>query len=312
MYGQIIQNVTAAASPVPHTLRTANFCAFMTQDIAYPGSPVPRAAQRAYVSAKNPNNFVIEDPTIDGPCNLDVVLVSPHSLMDIGPIVGDTRTQSQLYNPSEMISGSLRRPSYRSLHTGVVIQCNAGQVAGSTVLTHLLGTTDIMVFIQPTVDPFDAGPPASVIRVYWTPVNDLNVVKLHARREDGQSFSTNISLTCDVMVMARRNVGHSIFYHSNPSVRATRPSYGMSFSNVSIPTGSGVTLQHGLNAPASTVLVGLKMLPTPPVPVTETPVLTSRDVGGVGMQVSLSVVGGTGSLTDADVLVMRPHSILCL
>ena len=118
-YGQIINNLVCAGGPPgvlaqAHTLGSAAFCAFATHDITTVGPAA--AGERIYCPTGGTRlaaQVTFNDATVAGMLRFSTYLTTAYSLVDIGPIVGQTRAANQVSAFSRV-----GRPSYRSRSGG--------------------------------------------------------------------------------------------------------------------------------------------------------------------------------------------------
>jgi hypothetical protein len=256
-----------------------------------------------------------------------MLLVTPHSMLDVGSIAGQTRTRAQMFRPNNVY---YRRPAYRSLHRAVnfnfanveattfapveVIPAGTGAApADLGLLTHRLGTTDVAVFATPSTSPFDNGVP---VKVLWQPYS-TDAVSLYLTREDGVAFVAGGPWTFDIMVVSRPATGHSVVYHDNKKYVAgvpplsLRPDYRAQ-RRVTLSTSKvGDDLLHNDNKYADMLLFGFTQMeygfgkPPTPIGIPGTPIIVAR--GGLTTS-QIRDANGAG-VTNLDVLVVSPHSV---
>jgi hypothetical protein len=338
-YAEIQQDLTNVGAPIAtpraHQMGTTDYCMFLTQDISMwglgdqwgdfycPDAPGDRAATTANVYAGTTSGY-------------DLMFVTPHSMLDVGPIAGQTRTRVQMFRPNNVY---YRRPAYRSLHRAV--NFNIANVEATTfapvevipvgtgaapvdlgLLTHRLGTTDVAVFATPSTAPLAANPPFLPIpvKVLWQPYS-TDAVSLYLTREDGAPFVTFPPppgpWTFDIMVVSRPATGHSVVYHDNRKYvvgvppLSLRPDYRAQ-RRVNLSTSKvGDDLLHNDNKYADMLLFGFTQMewgggkPPAPIGIPGTPIIVAR--GGLTTSQIRDV--NSAGVTNLDVLVVSPHSI---
>ena len=326
-YGNIIPGLVGqlAGEDVAHVLFTTRYCAFTVQDwtgvvgggTAFDRRYVPLGATRTTHSVR------VVDPTNLGPTPYTVLVCAQHSKFDIGPIMEGTignPTANRLAALGGFENRGGIKPSYRSLHRGVRVNCRNGQAPDLTTVIHGLGTTDVVVFIQPDEDPLDPGAGVSPIAFWAVPV-DANTIAISAEREIGGGFAAvvNQRVACDVMVLAyrgpARRVGHSAFLigggdyavaNAHPST-THRGSYGVAYFNVDgVPAFPGLIIEHNLLQQAQMVLLGCSTFPG-----TSTPLVLERAATGLGIsgtrQSRIASVGGA-ALNNLYALCFREYT----
>jgi hypothetical protein len=248
-YGQIINDVVAVGAAtvlnIPHTLVgqdgvPVDFCAFLVQDytsllgvtIAPPAAVPLIPSPRTFVTNKNPGGVATFDITnaLAAPAGnqiLSALLVSPHSVLDAGPIIGmDLGTPTSTRTAATTRRG--RIPSYRSLH-----HITLTQAAPACTITHNLGTNNVLAFVQPTSDPVENTP----LAVEFTPTVGAGTVTVTMTTVTGVPIVAPCSVTADVMIITTRAIGHSYQQH-NPATLARLPSYEV--ANPAFATGAVV------------------------------------------------------------------------
>jgi hypothetical protein len=316
---------------IAHQMGTTDYCMFMTPDYTTGGTIMnpsqmfcPEAGRTATTAqfydgapSANPNQH-----------HVDILLVTAHSMLDVGPVTGQTRTAAQMFRRTNVY---YRRPAYRSLHRNVSFAVgNAQNTTFNPVyvipvgvnppdaelgdLTHNLYTDDVAVFATPSSLPIN--PAMSVgVKVFWQahPTSPLTKVKLYLVRDDGGGWSGPGPWTFDIMVVSRPSTGHSTVYHDNRKYVGTpasppwsvRPDYRAQIRGDMAPSAPA-SLVHNDNRVASMVLFGFTQIESP-VGCPQVPYITSR---GSTTTVGINQVNGYGvTATNVDKLVISPHSI---
>jgi hypothetical protein len=317
----------------PHLMGTTDYCVFMTQDIT--GGGAVEALPTAYCLEANRTASSAQVWCASATAGYDMLLVTPHSMLDVGPITGQTRTAAQTFRRTNVY---YRRPAYRSLHRNVSF--DVGNVEDTTFnpvfvcpvgvnppdaelgdLTHNLYTDNVAVFATPSVMPMDGTPGFGgvAVKVFWQPhpTSPLTKVKLYLVRDDGGRWSKTGPWTFDIMVVSRPSTGHSTVYHNNRSYTGTpalppvsvRPDYRAQIRSNMVPS-TPTNLVHNDNRVASMVLFGFTQIETP-LGCPAVPYIQSRGAGGTILSTAVvnQVNGPNLTATNVDKLVISPHSI---
>lgn len=212
-YTHIARNYVRAGgagtdATIPHTVGTATeYCVFLMQDTTVAGAAQALPLAYAADASKGAAQILVTDDTAAGALQLDALIVAPHSLIDVGPVVnGATR----LNTAAGIYSFGTSGVAYRSLHRNVPITVNNGAANGSVNLTHRLGTNDVVTFVSPSSSPLANSSIGGNVRVYK--VNQAasagGVVQLTMTIDDGgNNAGANATVTWDVMVISRFAVG---------------------------------------------------------------------------------------------------------
>lgn len=317
MYGQLYNDRVPAAG-IAHTLGTANFCAFLIQDRTSGGVALP--AQRAYVTAKASTTYQLADNTAGGPSIYDVFLTSPHSIFDVGPIVGMTGAgvSTRTTTPPPGRSG------YRSLHQ-ITFQNAIGTPGDDVIITHGMYNA-VIAFASPTSDPVDTGNAACMCTVQQLGGGGATTVTLRSRRNDGGNFTASSPVNYDVMVIGVHsqlfpphratavgpNFGNTSYNYSDAAFLARAqpsllPSYRAIYTNVDgiqLIGGGGIVLEHNLRGTASMAFV---MPGTGASLGLSVPYISNRATSSTTM--TLAQIGGP-TVDNAFVMVIRPYSVV--
>jgi len=288
-YGQIIRNATAAGSPFAHTLTSGagNYCCFLIQDTTTAGAQ--RALQDAFIGTvdKAAAAITINDTTAAGACNLDVLLLEAHSIIDVGPVVaGNTRAATNVYG------GGKNRPSYRSLHRAVRFTSAGGVAFVDVNVAHRLNTTNVVTFASPLGTMIQAG---ENIRCFQQAVVDVNTVTMRIVCSAGANIGAG-DYDWDIMVLGRTAAGLVDVAHQPLTMRRHRAtaganiglpsddysgadlarsqtgaiaSYASLYQNVDAIVAGGLALTHNMgSATGAMALVGYSATPAAAYPIT--------------------------------------------
>jgi len=310
-YGNILlaNAPTVAGLAVAHGLNTTDFCVFGTQRV----NPNQRTGPRIYCpigATRTAASLTAIDPgAAANTTQVDLFAVSEHSLLDIGPIAGITRNAvTEVRNA---------RRAFRSLHRGVTIPCTTGAIAGARNVVHRLGTQNVLVFIFPNEDPYDAGV-GPLPLAFWATVTDANTVVVRAARQDNGAFTGVVkgSIDVDVMVMTWVNVGHSMplvpiagvgggHYDNNERPSLTHPpSYWAAYHHMTIAAAMADRVHRLLQVPRM-ALIGATASPGLHVPVWTAAAAPTLDI-------SLGSASGANLLAGNSALIMREYSPLAV
>lgn len=211
-YTHIARNYVRAVGPgtqatIPHTVGTATeYCVFLIQDTTAGGAAQALPLAYAADADKAAAQVLVTDDTVDGALRLDAVIVAPHSLIDVGPVVnGATR----LNTAAGIYSFGTSGVAYRSLHRNVPITCNNGDLTGAVNITHRLGTNDVVVFASPSSSPLansSIGGATRVYKAYMTAAAVGVVTLTMAIDNGGTNAGANATVTWDVMILSRAAV----------------------------------------------------------------------------------------------------------
>ena len=247
-YSNFFNNVAVqpgAPTTVPHTLGTADFVAFLVQDVTDSGTPLIAGA-RAWVQNKTSASFQIMQQDA-APEYYSVFITRPHSILDPGPIVPvDPGNPSQSVRTAALTQrGGI--PSYRSCHHLQFGPALGGEPFIEVTVVHNLGFSDIAQSglgpIQATSDP---GAAPATTRLYVSGVT-ASTITYRAEHADLSPFGPNEVITADMFV--NFSTCHSFVWHDNASL-ARLPSYltGSGIPLLSAPNPS--PFQHNLNGEA--------------------------------------------------------------
>lgn len=330
MFGQILQD--QAVGTIADTLATAAKCAFLVQDIT--GGGAASAGQRLFVTNKafalGVSSFDVTDNTTVPVPAFDALVCSPHSAIDVGPIAGATRAADAtgLYNIHELnpLTTFLRRPSYRSLHTGIAFTAGAAVVT----ITHRLGLTGAnppLVIVSPTSDPCDDIGVTDIPVVFHRSAfnNATDTVAITMSRVDGAGF-VNAAVTCDVMVLAPPLLGWSGCMPLHGSGTPFVPGYDYTatgdravatvignrraiYRGVNGIVAGGLNVVHNMGGAVEIALFSLTAAPGLLVPY-----ISNRNVVTVPPNTTMEVEnvsgGAPGTINAAEMLIMRSYSML--
>jgi len=322
-YGNLLllNEPTTLGQSVAHQLETANYCVFGTQR----AGKHPRAAPRIYAGVgaqRTAGAFRLYDPDevlLGNTTYVDCFAVSEHSLLDVGPIMTPTLSATPQTRTATYVRNARR--AYRSMHHQVPIVCTPGNTLGAVTVTHLLKSTDVMVFVFPCSDPWDAGgggdPGGSL--AFWAENATADTVTIRCSRQNpATTFKavTGGSALIDVMVMTRTSVGHSMplcpgagDYDNAEYPTTTHPeSYWAAFYNTTLPDVAAA-LTHNLLGEPSMPLFGHKggaaAGPAAYVPMWAPALAPTTDIGVADAAAAVTNAG-------ADMLILRPYSVLAV
>jgi hypothetical protein len=325
---QSLYNVVALTTRA-HLMGTTDYCVFLTQDITGGGAVLDPSTH--YVPEANRTASTVQTYCTSATAGYDMLLVTPHSMLDVGPIAGQTRTAAQTFRRNNVY---YRRPAYRSLHRNVSFDVGNNESATFSPvavipvgvnppdaelgdLTHNLYTDNVAVFASPSVMPMDGTPGFGGVgvKVFWQPhpTSPLTKVKLYLVRDDGGKWGRTGPWTFDIMVVSRPSTGHSTVYHDNRKYTGTpalppysvRPDYRAEIRG-NMAQASPAVLVHNDNRVAATVLFGFTQIESP-LGCPQVPYIVSR---GASVGVAINQVNGPNvTATNVDKLVISPHSI---
>jgi hypothetical protein len=344
-YSQINQGIITVGWPtyvvdVAHEMGTMDYCMFLTQDVTEGGGVQPRALQFCYdidplipaTATRQPYTAPVRELMPGGDTRVDVMFVTAHSMLDVGPIVmGETRTIADMFRRNYVYNV---RPGYRSLHRHVqfLASTQQAQIVGGAfeipvTLTHRMATGSLMVFATPSSSPLSvfAPPTSPVVKVGWRQAApaDLNSIVVYAMRDDGLAFGPQEVYSFDIMVVSRPAVGHSIVYHGNRSYTAPvgpnitgapvsiRPDYRAGYPSASLDGFSRV-VRHNNTEQAAMLLFGYTTN-TPGAGFVGVPYIVDRAPVGVDATrdsyVDTDQIGYAYPTLVVDILVVSPHSM---
>lgn len=342
MYGAIVRNVTRAGgagtqAAVAHAINDATHCTFLIQDITVAGAA--RALPRAYVLAADygANTDQITDDTVAGALRLDALVVAAHSRYDVGPIVtGPTRALAQVSSWARTGVTPIYpgHPPMRSLHSNVPFTLN-GVATIDVNIVHRLGTTNVVAFASPRLDPVDAGAVGDLANVWQQAVVDADTITMRMALASGGVPVAPTTVRWDIMVLSRWGAGlhsslvrqHSVTgggpgfvptyvngddYSGANNCRQitlaqmlngnrTTPSYGCLYTNVDGVIQAGVVLTHNMGSATGVMaLVGARAnigLNKPVIANNATSATTATLANAVN-----------AALDNNDILFVRPYS----
>lgn len=304
-YGAIIRDKIPAAlgSDYTHGLNTSNFCVFAVQDVTgKPSDFQPSFRIIAPYTQRTATSVRMMDASGGGLTRCSFLVATQQSRYDVGPVVlGPTRTVFQ--------NRGGRVPSYRSLHRGVTVPCLTGQAEGTVDVLHGLGSTEVLVVVQPHEDPYDQV--ANIGVEFWHTSVDANTVRIHAAMFNGAAFQgvAKQAVLCDVMVMSLHSsfvLGGGKYSAGYRAPANRRPSYCVGYYNVDVPAPAGEFIVHNLGQPAQLVLLGADRAQGGSVP----GVIRSGGFPAPHTEDQEVYLLGSGNLIDLHAVILREYSAL--
>lgn len=336
-YGRIMQ-VRTAALGIAHAINDATHCTFLVQDST---GGVTRLLPRGFVTTGNHGLIadVITDNTVagGGVTTFDALVVAAHSRFDIGPVVTgatpQTRTAAQVSSWARTGAAPIYpgHPPMRSLHKEVVFVLEQPATFVDVTITHRLGTTNVVTFVSPTLDPVDPNAVGSLATIWQqaTPSNDTVTLRMALDTNAAPAGVAVMTVNFDVMVVSRFGSGfHSSIgrlqgqgtiplgtyvagddYNAGDRQltaaqvnRSGGPaSYGCLYTNVDALAVAGAAYAHNMgSATGAMALFGRRTNPLLNIPV----------ILGNATTVDTMTIGNTvaGPSNDWDVMFVRPYS----
>ncbi len=218
-YTHIARNYVRAGgagtdATIPHTVGVATeYCVFLMQDTTAAGAAQALPLAWASDANKGAAQILVTDDTVAGALQLDALIVAPHSVIDVGPVVtGATRANAQATAADGIYSFGNPAVAYRSLHRTVPIICVNGAPHGHVNVTHRLGTNNVVCFASPSSSPLANSSIGGATRVYkvFQTASAGGVVELTMSIDNtGNNAGADATVTWDVMVLARSAVANA-------------------------------------------------------------------------------------------------------
>jgi hypothetical protein len=327
-YAEIQQDLLNAQKMQPwdHEMGTTDYCVFLTPDTTSGGAAVNLATFYSPLNTRTASTVEVYDGYAVDTYHYDMLLVTAHSMLDVGPITGQTRgaTAADIFRPGNVY---LNRPAYRSLHRVTFYSALETTYSDKTpvlpvgpadanlgYLTHRLATGNVAVFATPSSMPIDNG---VAVKVFWQPAltNGSLRIQLWAVKDNGSPFSPQPgSFTFDIMVVSRPEVGHSTVYHDNRRYVASvpplsvRPDYRAFFRGEIISANPTPLLHNDLKR-ASMALFGFsEKIMTSAIGCPAVPFIQQRGTGGT-ILTTTTVNNAGATMQGIDALIVSPHSI---
>lgn len=277
-YGRILGSTIAAGAPrtvaFAHALATATHCTFGVQDITVGGAAAVRTWPLIWTSAKGINTDTIQDDTVAAAASINALAVSPHSLLDVGPVVaGITRAVDAV---SPFVTAN--RPAARSLHTGVTFTVANGAASSAAVtITHRLQTASVIVITWPTTAPAvgTVGGIRPMVVVQNVGAATATTCELQAQTQDNAANNTGlgVAVTFDIMVLARATtaapwsclarrhltaagVAGDDYDAGDLAQAGTRPSHAALYTNIGgLAVAPGAAYTHNLGSLTNVIVL---------------------------------------------------------
>lgn len=325
-YGQISRNQVAGPIAFTNAMTSANYCVFLIQDTTTAGAA--RALPRIFCTDVNKTtaNFTPTDSTAAGACNFDALVVEPHTIIDVGPIVnGNARGATALYNlgyTGPAASNVRSSPGYRSLHYNVSFAILLGNPTVDVVVTHRLNNANTVAFVSPSADPVDSGAVGDIVKV-WQTATTADTTTLRMGLGSGGNFVGNTTVTFDVMILVRTTVMGSFLTYREHTVGGVvgaafsddysgadaarqvvgqNVSYSALYTNVDGIVAGGVALTHNMgSATGAIALMGYSGTPGLGVPV-----ITNNATSTT----TLTIARQGADIANTYVYFVRPYSML--
>jgi hypothetical protein len=302
------------------------YCVFCIQDTTLAGAA--RALPRIFCTDANKAaaQALITCSTAAGATAFDALIVAPHTIVDVGPVVnGNTRGATALYNlnyTGPAASNPFSAFGYRSLHRTVTFTVALGNPTVDVVVTHRLNNANTVAFVSPSLDPIDSGAVGDIVKV-WQTATAADTITLRMGLGSGGNFVGNTTVTFDVMVLVRSTVMGSLLtgrehtiggvagaaYSDDYSGGATLArqvvgqvaSYEALYTNADGIVVGGVALTHNMgSATGAMALIGAVASPGLGVPV-----ITNNATSTTTMTIARQ-----GADMDNNIVyIVRPYSI---
>lgn len=215
-YTHIARNYARAGgagtqATIPHTVGVATaYCVFLTQDTtaagAAQGLPLAFCADADKAAAQ----ILVTDGTLAGALELDALIVAPHSVLDVGPVVNGILRANALATANDGIYAfGTSGVAYRSLHRNVPITVVNAALTGTVNVTHRLGTNDVVAFCSPSSSPLansSVGGATRVYKAFQTASAGGAVTLTMSIDNGGNNAGPDATVTWDVMILARSAV----------------------------------------------------------------------------------------------------------
>jgi hypothetical protein len=332
-YTHIARNYVRAGgvgtdATIPHTVGVATeYCVFLAQDTTSGGAANAIPLAFAGDAGKGAAQILVTDGTNPNALRIDAVIVAPHSVIDVGPVVtGATRANALATAADGIWAFGTSGLAYRSLHRTVPITVVNGAPTGTVNITHRLGTNAVVAFASPSSSPLansSVGGNIRAYKVHQTAAAGGTVTLTMAIDDAGNNVGADATVTWDVMILARAAVNantplanwpFAMTRHTAPATgassddysgadaaRALAGSYAALYTNVDLGLGANI-ITHNFGTAADCVAL---VAHSATAPGTSVPTISNNATSTT----TLTLTTVTAGCNDCYVLMLRPYSM---